>query len=162
MPIGPVIQQNLRFDSNSFEARINGLMEEKFTGYVIITLEGYKGVEEGVLVFKKGEVIGSAYEYMNLNALVLGNFALPQVFNCAAAKNNTADLVALSAPHIDLILAFNEKIQLTKPFSKKNVKELRVESYSNKYAEKILQELSKETTDKTGLLKKFGLTEIDG
>ncbi|MFA4907913.1 MAG: hypothetical protein WC602_06585 [archaeon] len=160
LPVGVMIEQGISFEPGAFLPKVLALMNEKFSGYIAITIEGYDGIEDSALVFRSGSIAAAFHEYMKYNILVLGNFAVPQAFNAAGAKNNSSDIVALGNQQIDLVLAFNDKARVSKNYAAKDINALAVSTYSSSYAEKVLSEVLKSQPSKYDVMKKLGLSEL--
>lgn len=160
LPVGPIIEQGIGFGPGAFKQKVLSMAQEQFSGYIALTIEGYDGLEDGVLIFKSGILVASIYEYLKHGILVMGDLAIPQVFNASGAKSHIADIIALTNSQVDLILAFNEKSGLSKAYSAKDINELSVSEYSSAYAERILAEALKKEPSKYEVLKRLGLSEM--
>lgn len=135
-------------------------MNTPFNGYIVITIEGYAGIEEGVFLFKAGNIIGALYEYTNFDIMVYGDFALQQAFNAAAADFAVFDLCELSKQQVDLIVAFNEKIQIQQAIQQKDAGRYFRQKYDSGFAQKTLHEVVKKEESRYDIFKKIGITDI--
>jgi hypothetical protein len=136
------------------------LMYNAFNGYLVVTIEGYAGIEEGVFLFKNGAIVGSLYEYTNFDIVVFGDFALQQSFNAAAADFAVFDVCELSKQQVELVIAFNEKIQLPQQIVFKDIGRFFKQKFDSAFAEKTLKQVLKKEESKYDIFKKIGLTDI--
>ncbi len=160
LPVGEVKEEGLHLSEFNARAKVEALAESSFSGYVAATIEGYAGLEEGVLLFKKGQMVASAYEYLKYGITVFGDAALPQFFNALAAKFGAVDVVALTAQQADLITAFNDKMRLTGSFGSKDVPRLVAKAYTPEYARQVLSEVLRAGETKQEILKRLGLGSL--
>lgn len=160
LPIGEITQQGV--DSRKFDEtkEINSLFDKLFSGYLVITIEGFGGVEEGIMIFKKGRIVGTIYEYMNYGITIFGESAIPQIFNSLAAEFGVIDVVSLTTDQVDLVIAFNDKIKLPIELGKRDVSKFFVKKFSPSYAAKVLSKVvEKQETTKT-IFDKLGLSDL--
>ena len=160
LPVGNVIKEGVNLKDVKFKNIISTLIKESFTGYIILTVEGYSGIEEGMLLFRKGNMIGSIFDYSKFEVTVYGDSASEHVFNASQAGFGLFDICALSIQQVDLVTAFNEKVKLDTHITTKNLNKFISSKYDEKYAKKVLAKaLTKEET-KYDVFKKLGLTDI--
>jgi hypothetical protein len=162
LPSGEVLRQAVNLKKIDFIQTLKDLSSKGFSGYVILLIEGFNGLEEGVLVFKNGEINASFYEYLKFGVTVFGDYALPQVFNASVADFGVMDVISLSGAQVDLITAFQEKSIVRKRIKIDELKKFAGKKFNNVYAKKILEKVLKKTEKSTDLFKKFGLTELKG
>lgn len=162
LPVGEVKEKNIVLKEIDIFKKISGLMQKDFSGYAVITIEGRSGVEEGAALVLKGELIGSIFEYLRFDRKVFGDSALLHFLNASRADFGIMDLVSLSRQQIDLIIAFNEKIELGKPVSPKDLQRLVPDSYNPKFAENFLGKELEKKESKFDVFKKIGLAEFSG
>lgn len=160
LPVGSVKEENLKTNEFDLVKKSIELMKENFNGYVVITAEGYQGVEEGILFFKKGIIVGSLYEYSKYKRFVYGDSALPMVFNVSKANFGIADIYSLTSQQLDLIIAFNEKLVLQDAVSENDVKKYAVKSYSKDFAVSALSDKLKKEESRYDILRRLGLNRI--
>ncbi|AJF60815.1 MAG: hypothetical protein J4224_01280 [Candidatus Diapherotrites archaeon] len=161
LPVGDIIKQGIKL--KEFDSRIiESFYDKEFSGYLVASIEGYAGIEEGALLFKKGLLIGAFYEYLNYGITVHGNQAVQQVFNSLAAEYGVIDVISLTNQQADLITAFNDKIKLTVNVGKKDVRKLSRSFYSNEFAEKVLSKVLEKHESRKNVFKKLGLTDLGG
>ncbi|GEM_PF-884546 len=160
LPVGTVLHQLVALKTIDFKKFVLELMDTAFTGYVVVTAEGYVGIEEGVFIFKGGALSGAIYEYTNFDIPLFGDTALQQCFNAAAAEFAVMDVCELSKQQVELIIAFNERILLPQKILQQEAAKLFKKSYDFHFAEKALKELVKKEESKYDVFKKIGLPDI--
>ncbi len=69
IPIGQAVEQCVSFSETEPFGKINGLMQSGFEGYVVATVEGISGLEEGLLMIKGNEVVGAVFDALRLTPL---------------------------------------------------------------------------------------------
>ena len=160
LPVGEVVSRDLILREMDIRRLVEGFFDKKFSGYIIDTCEGYDGIEEGVLIFKDGELIASLFEYEFHGITVFGDTAIPHVFNSFAAVYVVADIVSLSNQQVDLVTAFNDKSKLLKPVSRGEIGRLIPKVYSGEYAKAVLTNVVKKEETKVDIFKKLGLSGL--
>ncbi|HLC79322.1 MAG TPA: DUF2226 domain-containing protein [archaeon] len=160
LPVGEVISRGLNLREMDVKRLVEGFYDKGFSGYVVITLEGYDGLEEGVLIFKEGGMLAAMYEYDLHGFTVFGDQALPQVFNSFAAEYVVGDIVSLSNQQVDLVTAFNDKSKLLRVVNKSDIGRLIPKIYSAEFAKSVLREVVKKDESKSDLFKKLGLSGL--
>lgn len=160
LPIGDVIEQNLNLREFDAKGTVSGLFDRMFSGYVVATIDGFDGMEEGVLLFKKGSIVGSIYEYTNYGIVVFGEPAMVQTINSMAAPWGVADVYSLSTQQVDLVTAFNDKIKITKDIQKRDIAGLFGKPFSDQYARQVLGEVLKQHESRETVFKKLGLSRL--
>lgn len=160
LPVGDIISKGLNLKEIDVRRLVEGLYEKAFSGYLVATLYGFDGVEEGILLFKDGALIAAIYEYELYGITVFGDSAVPHVFNSYAADFIVADIVALSNQQVDLVTAFNDKSKLQKPVQKGDVSRLMAKTFSKELARSVLTHIVSSTEDKAGIFKKLGLAGL--
>jgi hypothetical protein len=160
IPVGEVKLQRKPFsESSPFEA-IVGLLKNGFDGYIVATIEGASGLEEGLLLLRGREIIGAVFEALRINKQLSGVESLRLVLNLLKAKKGVFDVNALSRQQIDLIIAFNEKLVLPKPLGESLLLKLEPSSYQPELVSKALEIELEAMDSRHGLLKKIGLGSI--
>lgn len=160
LPVGEVISRGISVDSKDVKRLIEGFFDKGFSGYIINTLEGVSGIEEGVILFRSGKPVGALYDYDLHGLTVFGDKALVQVFNSFAAEYIVADVVSLTDQQVDLVLAFNDKSKLGKKIDKKEAGKLIPRVYSLEYAKNILKNTDESSKSKGDIFNKFGLGQL--
>lgn len=157
---GRVIEQALDIKKHDFSNRMIELIKKKFNGYVNLTIEGFDGLEEGVLIFREGKIIASSYEYLKYGIAVNGNPAIAQVFNASAAGNGVFDVIAFRATDAELTIAVHPKIRLNVNVSSGDIKKLTHNKFNTSYARKVLSMVMKSSSHRGEIMKKLGLGEM--
>jgi len=157
IPVGTLKEEGSSLKDTNLPEKLSGLMKESFTGYIALTVEGRSGIEEGLAVLKNGLLVGTIYEYLKFNKSFYGKDALTQFFNSSLAEFGVMDIGQLSKQQVDLIVAFNEKIELEKPVSPQELAKLVPKEYDSKHAEKAVGEELKKKESKFDVFKKLGL-----
>ena len=160
IPVGRVEEKHLRFsDTDPFD-KLKQLMESEFDGYLVATVEGISGMEEGLLMLRKKLIVGAVFDALRLNKQLYGVEALRLTFNLLKAKKGIFDVNKLSKQQIDLIMAFNEKMRLAKEVDKSMLSKLKPSSYRESLVSKELAVDFNAPDTKHNLLKKLGLGSI--
>lgn len=157
IPVGEIVEENIALSEVKFEEKLLKLSKEAFTGYLVLTVEGRSGIEEGLLLFKGGLAVGAIYEYVKFKKMFYGDNALEQLLNAVLAEFGVMDIVGLSRQQVDLIIAFNEKVELRKPLSQKEITKIIPKQYQVAVAEKALGKELKKKESKFDVFKKLGL-----
>ncbi|MAG18136.1 MAG: hypothetical protein CL944_01540 [Candidatus Diapherotrites archaeon] len=160
LPVGEVISQGVNFKEVDSKRLVQSLYEKNFSGYVIVAVEGYDGLEEGMLLFKQGKMVGAYHEYDLHGITVFGDDSITHVFNSFAAEYVVGDLVSLSNQQVDLVTAFNDKTKLEAPISKADIQKLIPKVYSSELAKNILSEVVQEKDNRKDVFKKLGLSGL--
>jgi len=158
LPLGTPYQEHLKTRETDMLKTIIELMQKTFTGYIIVTIDGIDGIEEGALLFRNGILIGAGYEYMKHNVAVEGNSALEIVLNAFKAKHGIIDIYALALQHMDLVIAFHEKMLINIKLDPKTLQKIYPKEFSDKYAKEVIKQ--KEELTKYDIFKKAGLPEM--
>lgn len=161
LPVGEMVKQAVNLKDFDYRKEMANLFDKGFSGYLVTTIEGFDGIEEGVLLLKKGDLVGTLYEYTNYAITIFGDIALPQVFNGLAADYGVIDVCALTNQQVDLVTAFNDKVKLSKPVNKKGIAKYFRNKFSTEYAEKALSEVLEKYESRKSIFKKFGLSELE-
>lgn len=160
LPVDEIKEQNLSLKDMNIKKKLVSLLEKKFSGYAILTIDGRSGIEEGALLFRDGEAIGAVFEYLRFGRSLFGDAALLHFLNASKAEFGILDIIGLNSQQIELIIAFNEKIELNKPVSAKDLAKIVPDKYNPKFAENELKsELSKKES-KFDIFKKIGLDDF--
>ena len=160
LPVGEAKETGVQLSQEGLSHTALSLSREGFTGYLVITIEGVKGVEEGVLFFKGFEIIGSIYELSRFNKTVYGDEAFNLFLNGAAAKHGVMEVYSLTGQQLDLVLAFNNKILLGAPQGIRILHSHKVKAFKPELSEKYLQGLIQKKHSKLDVLKRFGLGRL--
>jgi len=160
LPVGEVISKGVDFREVDAKRLVQSFYDKSFSGYLVVTLEGYDGLEEGMVLFKDGVMAGAYYEYDLHGITVFGDQSVPHVFNSFAAEFVVGDIVSLSNQQVDLVTAFNDKAKIEVPVNKDDVMKLTPKVYSSQFAEGILINVIEKKASKKDVFKKLGLTEL--
>lgn len=133
----------------------------KGSGYIVLTIDGYDGLEEGVIVFKGGNLYAAMYEYLKYGITVLGDLALARFFNAVAAKNGVIDIFNLSQDQVELAFKItNERALITKTLKFGDLERMIPKQYDESLAQNVLSKIAKKYEDKFDALGKFNLTKL--
>jgi hypothetical protein len=153
---GKPVETGIEVQSIDASKYVTKLMDEKFNGYLCVTIHGKEGLEEGVIVFNEGSIVSSNYDYYKFNKSFLAEEALERSLNALNARIGVIDLFALNSYQVQLILTLNEENNLKEVVTKDNLK---IKNYFNEDYEKEVIDEAGEVTSKVDLFKKFGLTK---
>jgi len=158
VPTGEPVERGRKVQKISPKHTIQTLIENDFTGYNTITIHGETGLEEGVIVYKDGYIIGAEYIYFKYNKTYIAEEGLERALNALNSKNGIMDTYKLSSHQLQLAKTMNEENMLQEPIGKE---ELEVPTTFNKeYEEQLMKKETKELTQ-SELLKKYGLTQLE-
>lgn len=160
LPVGAAKESGVKLVKESFFQKLKELMNQDFTGYLVLTIEGYKGMEEAIFFFKKSAFVGSMYEYNNYSETLYGEESLKHIFNAAAAEQGVFDIYNLTSQQLDLITAFNEKILFKETIKQDKLDSYKVNSFEIVHAKRVLDKKVSSNESKMDILKKFGLGKI--
>jgi len=158
LPSGTIIEENIPLKTEILMQKIKTVMEEHFSGYIIITCSGITGIEEAIFLIRKGELSAIIVNYDAIEKELIGEQALPHALNLLKAQHGIYDIIALTTQQIDLIIAFNEEIKLKKKYDFRAIQKMLPLKYSEEFSKKLIE---KETTKtKEELFKELGLTKV--
>ncbi|MBS3061837.1 MAG: hypothetical protein J4215_04625 [Candidatus Diapherotrites archaeon] len=147
---------------SQFDAeRVFELQKQKFSGYLVATIEGASGVEEGLLFLLEGKVVACAYSLDAFDIISYAQTGLQLFFNALAAPNGIVDVYGLSRQQVELILALEEKIGVEDPGS--GLRSLVAKRYSAELVQKLIPKESRPAaadSRKFEVLKKIELGEL--
>jgi hypothetical protein len=159
-PVGKITEEEIKVNEFDWKKKLNEFEAMHFDGFVVVTIEGVNGIEEGVLFFQKGNAIGSFYEFTKFGLPVKGIKALPMFFNALNAKYGVGEIHKLSVQQLELILAFNEEIKFEKPKNNRDLSKMFSGKFSSIYAKETLSEVLKSIESKSEVFKRIGLTNL--
>ncbi|MDO8628084.1 MAG: DUF2226 domain-containing protein [Candidatus Diapherotrites archaeon] len=157
LPVGNPVEQGTELKNFHLVEKTQKLLQNSFTGYVVGTIDGFDGVEEAIIFMKKGEVIGALHEYSKHVIETYGDAAFKACLNCFGADKGIVDVYELTAQQIDLVIAFNEKFQVSSGIGREGLKAFKVSKYTSELAQEDLKGVSKDSESRYSLLKKLGL-----
>lgn len=160
LPVGKIIEQGLELNGLAVKELLESFMERGFSGYIVSTVWGFSGIEEGLFLFRSGVFVGAFFEYFSLGKTFLGDYSLSHVFNSFAAEKGVVDIVGLSVPQVDLITAFNSDLKVTAVIDKKSLSRYFVKKYSPDLAMQVVSEEQEVPSENKSVFKKLGLTGL--
>lgn len=161
LPLGTSLRSGIKTGETDLLQVLVNMITKGFSGYVISTVEGTSGIEQGMLLFKKGEVNGAYYEFISQGIEVSGDSAVRLVLNSFLAKNGVIDINALTIQQIDLITAFQEKMLISENINTKKLNKIYPEKFDQKLTEKYTKKESSETS-RFEIFKQAGLLGVEG
>lgn len=138
------------------KSELEKVLQEKLSGYLSLTIDGYQGFEDGILVFRDGKFVAASYEYLKQGISFEGDEAAKMVFNAFSASNGILDISELDDKQLELAITFNSKSELKIPIEKSRLRDWIVEKFSTNFALKALSQSGKEDSSKAELFKKLG------
>lgn len=159
-PVGELVEQGIALEQFKLLPKLGELNSLDFDGYIVLTIDGIAGIEEGVLFLRKGVAVGAAYEYLKFGKTVFGEEALRRFLNAYKARQGILDVCKLSRQQVDLIIAFDERIALEQRLAAKDLSKLTPKEYNSSLAESALGNLLESRESKQALFKRFGLGAI--
>jgi hypothetical protein len=160
-PLGKIIVDSIKVNEFNWKQKLNEFDSQKFTGYIVVTLEGVEGIEEGVLSFLKGKAISCFYEFTKFELNFFGDSALPIFFNALNAEYGVGEIHETTSQQIELIVAFNESIKLKKDFSRNDLNKFFSNEFSVKYAKEALSKALTDLESRSDIFKRIGLSNLN-
>ncbi|MCX6799271.1 MAG: hypothetical protein NTW59_04220 [Candidatus Diapherotrites archaeon] len=160
IPVGELLDKHVSFQEVSPLAKAGELLKSGFTGYLVMTTEGAAGMEEAILLLRENEVVGALFESLKFGKQFFGMQGLCLALNTGRAKQGVFDVSRLSRQQVDLIIAFNEKIQLPKPLNMQLLQRMMASGYSAELVQQSLGAGAAEEAPRAAVLGKFGLGSI--
>jgi hypothetical protein len=157
-PAGEKIEECLNVNKVNLEELLKSFKESEFSGYIAVTVYGYAGLEEGILMFKSGNLIGSLFTYDTSNQTIEGEEALVRTLNAFKADYGVIDINSLSKQQVELTITFKDLMKI-KEYQLKDLVKMIPKTYSTQYSESGINE-SKEKS-RYDIMKKMGLLGID-
>ena len=163
LPSGSLLRQAVNAKQADYKREVFLQANEGFSGYLVATVEGVEGIEEGALFYRDGKIVASVYEYLKHGVSVSSEEAARCCFNALASDYAVYDLVKLSNKQVDLVLALNEGYRLKAALEKNGVQRLFAKEFSTAFAERFLASIllqKRFSESKYHLLKKLGLHKL--
>ena len=160
LPVSEVIEQGTKTIDFNYRKKAEGLMLKEFSGYIVSTTDGFDGIEEGVLILRKGYIVAALYEILNYCITVFGDSSIKHIANSFMNKKGIVDVYGLTNQQVDLVTAFNDKIKLARPITKKEISKTYLDRFSEEFSKELLKEVISSHESKESVLKKFGLGRL--
>ncbi len=160
LPLGTSLRSGLKTGETDLLQILKNMVSKGFTGYIVCTVEGAKGIEQGVLLFKKGALNGAYYEFISHSVEVTGDPALRLVLNSFVAQRGIIDINSLTIQQIDLITAFQENILVSGSMDEKRLERIYPKKFDPETAKQYVKEEAEETT-RYELFRKKGLVGVE-
>ena len=133
------------------------LMNKKFDGYICTTIKDLNSIEEGLVLFEKGKITLSSYEYFGYNKKFIAEDALKRSLNSFNAPIGVMDVFSLTPQQVKLVKTLKEDCVLKMPVAKDKLKIPGTFSY--KYEKEIVGDAGEEIT-RDELLERYGLARL--
>lgn len=160
MPIGTSLRSGLKTRESNMLQVVSNMLSKGFTGYVICTVENLGGIEQGFLIFKKGEVSGAYYEFITHSVEVSGNPAIRLVLNSFLSPNGVIDINSLTAQQIDLITAFQEKILVSEAIDTRKLQKIYPRAFNKELSREYVKN-QEEGASRFEIFKRTGLLGVE-
>jgi hypothetical protein len=160
LPVSEIVEQGKVTGEFKYKEITESSMEKEFSGYFIVTTDGFDGIEEGVLIFRRGYLVACLYEILNYGITVFGDTALRHALNSFLNPKGIVDIYGLTNQQVDLVAAFNDKIKLKRPVTKREVQRLYPGKFSAEMSKGLLKEVVSKRETKESLLKRLGLGNL--
>lgn len=144
----------------SLEKRLSELSGEHFSGYIVLTIEGYSGIEEGVILLRNGEMTGSVFEFVKFGEKVFSEDALRLTANASKAQHGIVDVIELSRQQAELVIAFSDKMAFNRPLQPKDLSRVLPSSYDTELIKKFVGDRLRKEESRFDVLRKLGLKEL--
>lgn len=160
IPTGELVEKRVSFEKAAADKKLNQLLNSSFNGYLVATAEGITGIEEAILLLRENEIIGAIFEAISLNKTFYGVEGLRLCLNLLKAKKGVFDVNALTKQQIDLIIAFNDKIELPHAVGIDTFLKLLPATYRGMIVNSLVKGELEGTEEREKILKRFGLGSI--
>ncbi len=163
LPSGELLRQAANAKQADYRRELMAQLAAGFSGYLVVTVEGLEGMEEGALFFRNGQFLAAVYEYPPQLITLASEEASRCCFNALAADYAAYDLVKLSNQQVDLVMALNEPYRLKNPVDRNGVARSFANSFSTSFAEKHLSQVRLQkrfAESRYNLLKRLGLHKL--
>jgi len=109
-PVGELVGKgNSPFD---FSSKVQEFADKRFNGYVILSVRGHF-IEDGIVFFREGTILGCIVECLAAERTVKGDEAFSFFLN-ETKGNGFFQVVSLERSQVDLVVAFDEKLLVSK------------------------------------------------
>jgi len=160
IPTNKPIVENAFLENLMCDKLIIDLGNKKFSGYSYLVINTNLGFQEGILLFSKGDVVGSIYFNSFHGVELYGKDAFNLSINSFGYTDGILNIYRLTDEQIKLILIFNDKIKFDFKNNKINVSRLKFK-YDESYLKGILKNIEFNKTDsKLDILNKLNLSEL--
>lgn len=159
-PAGEIVEEGIKLNDVDVSQILKELCDQRFSGYVIATVYGHAGIEEGLLLFKEGIAIGSVFEFSQMNKTIEGDNAMLYSLNALKAKYGVMDINSLSKQQAELIITFKDSIK-AKERAFSELKKMIPAQYSSEYSKRIIREASEKEKTRYEVMKALGLVELE-
>jgi len=160
LPLGTSLRSGLKTGETNLLQILSNMISKGFSGYIISTVEGYLGIEQGMLLFKKGRAAGAYYEFVSHSVEVSSDPAVRLILNSFLARHGIIDINALTIQQIDLITAFQEKILTSEPIDEKKLNRIFPKTFNKELAKQYVKQKVEETT-RFDVFKQTGLLGVE-
>ena len=160
VPVGSVVENCVEIAGFNLQSKAVELSRKGFSGYIALTIEGHTGIEEGLILFRNGEITGSVYEFLKLGQVFFSGDALQLSANASRALHGIVDVIELSKQQAELVIAFNDKMGFERPVQAKDLSRLMQSIYDIELVKKFVGGKLRKEESKLDILKRIGLKEI--
>lgn len=162
LPVGVLKRQTVALNSLDIAKEFESLSDAGFSGYAVATIQGADGMDEALVLFNDGLIVGTVYTYCKYDFELKGPEAVDPCFNGLAAKQGVVDVNALSHQQVELVLAFNDKVKLSAPIQKRQFRSLFKASFDESASMRLLAKVKRSEESRGDLFKRFGLGGLEG
>lgn len=157
IPVGKIVASGLLLKDFDFLGTASKLCQGGFSGYLVLTSDGHAGLEEGLLMFRSGEIIGCVFEFLKFPESFFALDALKLLLNSSKSRFGIVDIVELSKQQAELVVAFNDKMGFEESFQAKGLTSLVPSNYEKRLVELFVGEKLRSKESRFDVLKKIGL-----
>ncbi|MCK9293224.1 MAG: hypothetical protein WCY27_03825 [archaeon] len=160
IPTSKPLVENAFLENLMCDKLILDLGFKKFSGYSYLVINTDLGFQEGILLFSKGDVVGSIY-FNSFNGIeVYGKDAFDLSISSFGYTDGILNIYRLTDEQIKLILIFNDKIKFDFKINKINVSKLKFK-YDESYLKSFLKEAQFNKIDlRADIINKLNLSEL--
>lgn len=160
IPISKTLVENVSLEDVFPEKLFLDLKNKSFSGYTYLVIDSEFGFEESIIIFSKGDIVGSIYfnEFYNLEKF--GKEGIELGLNCFGFKNGILNIYELSTDQIKLLLIFNDKISYNLKIKKSDFSKIKFSYDVDKLKNLLNNNINIDTQTKYSLLNKFHLSDV--
>jgi hypothetical protein len=160
LPLSKPLIENVFLKDINPEALFLDLNSKNFSGYTYLVVKSDYGFQESIIIFSKGQIVGSIYLNDFYNLEIYGKDAFDLSINCFGVDDGLLNIYNLDSDQIKLLLIFSDKINYNFKIKKSSVSKLSFKYNDNKLKTFINENIDKEKLLKKDLFNKYELSEL--
>ncbi|MEI8364624.1 MAG: hypothetical protein WCF78_04170 [archaeon] len=159
IPINVPLVENVFLEQLMPDKLFLDLANKKFSGYTYLAVNGKYGFEESIIIFTKGNVVGSIFLIDSYEIELFGLDAFNFGINAFGNKDGLLNIYNLNDDQIKLILIFNDKVKFDYKVDNGSLSKLNIK-YNEILLDKLLSNKIEIKESKTDIFNKLNLSEL--